>query len=165
MHKRFNKVTEYQELVDKLHELHIVVQGCFIFGLDEDDQTVFAPTVEMINELKIDIPRYAIYTPYPGTQLFYRLQAEGRLLHSQWEYYDTQHVVFLPKKMSPQELDAGFKWAYQQTFTVRSILKRLRESGRNAPIAFIGNLAYRLYIKRLCADTHRFPEKFNRVKL
>ena len=159
MHKRFNQVPDYQRLVQKLHALGIVVQGCFIFGLDEDDRSVFATTVEMIDELKIDIPRYAIYTPYPGTALFQRLQAEGRLLHEQWAYYDTQHVVFQPQQMTPGELDEGFKWAYRRTFALRSILKRIGESGRNFYITFIGNLAYKRYVRRLDADAGRFPEK------
>jgi hypothetical protein len=60
--------------------------------------------------------------------------------------------------MSPQELDDGFKWAYKNTFTVRSALQRTRGSGKNFPITFIGNLAYKLYIKRLFAETQRFPE-------
>ncbi|GAK58295.1 radical SAM domain protein [Candidatus Vecturithrix granuli] len=156
IHKGFNKVEQYQEFVNKLHDRRIIIQGCFIFGLDEDDTSIFATTVEMVDTLHIDIPRYAIYTPYPGTRAFERVQAENRLLHTRWEYYDTQHVVFLPKRMSPQELDAGFKWAYQQTYRFPSIVKRTHGSGLNFPITFVGNLAYKLYIRRLLAETQRF---------
>jgi radical SAM superfamily enzyme YgiQ (UPF0313 family) len=158
IHKGFNKAEEYQALVYKLHDLDIVIQGCFIFGFDEDDHTVFARTVDLVNQLKIDIPRYAIYTPYPGTEAFERLQREQRLLHYDWQYYDTQHVVFQPKNMSPQELDEGFKWAYKQTFTVSSSLQRTWGSGANFLITFIGNLAYKLYVNRLYAEKQRFPE-------
>jgi len=159
IHKVFNKVEHYKEFVDKLHDLHIIIQGCFIFGLDEDDKSVFAQTVDMVNQLKIDIPRYAIYTPYPGTKAFKRLEAERRILHYRWEYYDTQHVVFVPNKISTEELDDGFKWTYKNTFTVRSTLQRTWGSGKNFPITFIGNLAYKLYIKRLFAEKQRFPEE------
>jgi radical SAM superfamily enzyme YgiQ (UPF0313 family) len=158
INKSFNQVEQYQEFVRKLHDRHIIIQGCFIFGLDHDDKIVFARTLDLINQLKIDIPRYAIFTPYPGTPAFKRLEAKGRLLHYRWEYYDTQHVVFQPKHMSPQELDDGFKWAYQHTFSVRSTLQRTWGSGWNFPIGFVGNLAYKLYIKRLFAEQHRFPE-------
>jgi radical SAM superfamily enzyme YgiQ (UPF0313 family) len=160
IHKGFNKVEEYQTLVNRLHNLKISILGCFIFGFDEDDKTVFAQTVDLVNQLKIDIPRYAIYTPYPGTASFNRLQREQRLLHYRWEYYDTQHVVFMPQNMSPQELDEGFKWAYKQTFTVRSSLKRTWGAGTNFLITFIGNLAYNLYINRLYAEKQRFPEGY-----
>jgi radical SAM superfamily enzyme YgiQ (UPF0313 family) len=157
IHKRFNTVTDYQAGIAKLHQLHIIIQGCFIFGLDDDEETIFADTVDMATRLHIDIPRYAIYTPYPGTPAFRRLQAEQRLLHTRWEYYDTQHIVFQPRKMSPQTLEAGFKWAYRETYKLRSILQRTRGAGRNFPIAVIGNLAYKLYLKRLFAEEHRFP--------
>lgn len=156
IHKGFNKVEQYQDFVNKLHDRRIIIQGCFIFGLDEDDPSIFATTVDMVDTLQIDIPRYAIYTPYPGTHAFKHLQAENRLLHTRWEYYDTQHVVFQPKHMSPRELDAGFKWAYQQTYRFCSIVKRTHGSGLNFPITFVGNLAYKLYIRRLLADTQRF---------
>lgn len=157
IHKGFNKVEEYQKLIHKLHQRRIIILGCFIFGFDEDDPSVFARTVEMIDHLKIDIPRYAIYTPYPRTQAFERLEAERRMLHYQWQYYDTQHVVFQPKQMTPQQLDDGFRWAFQRTYTLRSMLKRTWGPGRNFLVAFVGNLAYTLYIKRLKADQQRFP--------
>ncbi len=153
--KGFNKVEQYKEFIRKLHELQIIIQGCFIFGLDEDDNSIFDRTLELIEELNIDIPRYAIYTPYPGTTAFTRLQAEQRILHYNWQYYDTQHVVFMPDKMSPQELEQGFKRAYKHTFSVKSSLKRTWGSGKNFPITFIGNLAYKLYIKRLFTEQYR----------
>ena len=158
--KGFNRVEQYKDFVLKLHSLGIIIQGCFIFGLDEDDNSVFERTLELVNELKIDIPRYAIYTPYPGTTAFKRLQKERRLLHRDWRYYDTQHVVFRPNKMTPQELDDGFKWAFKQTFSVKSALRRTWGSGKNFPIGFIGNLAYKLYIKRLFAEEQRFPKNY-----
>ena len=161
--KGFNKVEQYKDFVRKLHDLQIIIQGCFIFGLDEDDNSVFVRTLELVNELKINIPRYAIYTPYPGTAAFKRLQKEERILHYDWQYYDTQHVVFQPKHMSSQELDTGFKWAYKQTFSVKSALKRTWGSGKNFPISFIGNLAYKLYIKRLFAEQQRLPGNYKDV--
>ena len=159
MNKSFNSVNRYRDVVDKLHEKNIVIQGCFIFGFDEDDRTIFEQTVDHVNDLKIDIPRYALYTPYPQTILFHRLKAENRLLHENWYYYDTQHVVIRPIQMTAEELDEGFKWAYKKTFTIRSSLGRALTSGGPAPVTFIGNLAYKIYIKRLYEDVNRFPEQ------
>jgi radical SAM superfamily enzyme YgiQ (UPF0313 family) len=159
MHKAFNKVDHYKDVVEKLHDHNIAIQGCFIFGFDEDDRTVFKRTVDYINELKIDIPRYALYTPYPQTALFKRLKAANRLLHENWYYYDTQHVVIKPAQMTPRELDEGFMWAYKNTFTVQSSLQRSLESGASFLVTFLGNLAYKIYIKRLFNDTNRFPDE------
>jgi radical SAM superfamily enzyme YgiQ (UPF0313 family) len=159
IHKSFNKSEKYRELIEKLHAFKIVVMGCFIFGFDDDDKDVFKNTVGLVDELKIDIPRYAVYTPYPDTLAFKKLEQEGRILHHRWEYYDTQHVVFVPRQMSPGELDDGFKWAYKQTFSLRSNLARTRGTGKNFPITFLGNLAYKIYIKRLFSEECRFPEE------
>lgn len=158
MHKAFNSPDHYRTVCDTLHQHGITIQGCFIFGLDDDTPAVFDDTVAAVNELRIDIPRYAVYTPFPGTPAYTRLKAEGRILHEQWQYYDTQHTVIRPLHMTPQELDRGFIRAWQKTFTLKSILHRHRGAGlRRFPISFVGNLAYRSYGPRLARDPDRFP--------
>lgn len=157
INKAFNKYEKYAEVVRKLHEIGIIVQGCFIFGMDGEDDGIFERTLEAVNALKIDIPRYALFTPYPGSKSFHRLKAEGRILHEKWEYYDTQHVVIQPENMSPQQLDEGFKWIYKETFKLKHVLTRTIGSGMNFFIGFVGNLAYKLYIRKLYRDTNRFP--------
>ncbi len=153
--KGFNRPGAYADVMRKLHAKRILVQGCFIFGFDHDTPSVFEETVAMVDDLRIDIPRYAIYTPYPGTGAYHRLKSEGRLLHEQWRHYDTQHVVFRPAQMSPEALDAGFRWAHTRTFRLRSMLHRTLAAGLWFPVAFVGNLAYRRYMRRLQADTER----------
>jgi len=157
MQKGGSRIAMFRNVVQRLHDLEIIIQGCFIFGTDQDDKRVFRDTVDFVNELKIDIPRYALYTPYPNTVLYRRLKKENRLLHENWRYYDTQHVVIKPAKMTPAELDEGFKWAYQNTFTLKANLLRTLYSSWNLPVTLVGNLAYRLYIQRLATDADRFP--------
>jgi radical SAM superfamily enzyme YgiQ (UPF0313 family) len=157
MRKGFNEPESYHYVCDTLHRHHIAIQGCFIFGLDDDDPGVFSRTVEAVHELRIDIPRYALYTPYPGTPAYARLEAEGRLLERGWRWYDTQHTVIQPAQMSPAALDAGFIRAWRETFTLRSILHRTSACRRQFPISFVGNLAYRMYIRRLARERGRLP--------
>jgi len=147
--KGFNKSTDYQTLMKRMRKAGIIVQGCFVFGFDHDTPEVFAQTVQQVQDLKIDIPRYSLYTPYPGTPLFRRLEKDGRVLSYDWSEYDTMKVVFRPKLMSPAELYEGFRWAYRETFTLRNILHRTMGAGMNFPIAFMGNLTYRLFVKKL----------------
>ena len=126
-------------------------------GLDDDTADVFDATADMIDELEIDIPRYAVYTPFPGTDCYRRMAAENRLLPGvNWSWYDTQHVVIRPKQMTSEDLDAGFIRAWQRTFSMKSILRRLSLRRSQFPVAFIGNLAYRLYRRKLARDNHRF---------
>lgn len=149
IYKGFNKSDDYKETMRQLHKGGITVQGCFVFGFDHDTPETFKKTTEWVQDLKIDIPRYSIYTPYPGTRLFDRLEKEGRILSYDWADYDTMHVVHRPLKMSPVELYEGFRQAYKETFKVKNILARTLHSGRNFPIAFVGNLTYRIFVKRL----------------
>jgi len=158
INKGFNRVGEYRSCMEAFHESGISIQGCFIFGLDDDRKDIFEKTVDIVNELKIDIPRYAISTPYPKKALFQTLEKEGRLLHTHWAHYDTQHVVFQPRNMSPEELDAGFREAYRQTFKLGSIRARTKTSPHPL-ITGIGNLAYRRYLKTLNHDTHRIYDR------
>jgi len=149
INKGFNQVEKYVHIIHMLRQHKIILMGCFIFGFEEDDLDIFRKTVAFVNTNKVAIPRYAVYTPYPGTPSFRRLMSEGRILHQWWNYYDTQHVVFRPKKMTVEELQNGFVWAYNDTFKTRSCLKRTITSGKNLLLTFGGNMAYKLYLSRL----------------
>lgn len=152
IHKGFNRPDRYAGMMRELHRRGVSVQGCFVFGFDHDDPGVFARTVQRVQDLKIDIPRYSIYTPYPGTALFSRLQAEGRILSYNWEDYDTMHVVIRPARMEPEELYAGFKWAYRETFRLGAIARRVRGWRFASVINASGNLTYRLFVRRLYGE-------------
>ncbi|MEN6626496.1 MAG: radical SAM protein [Candidatus Sumerlaeia bacterium] len=147
--KGFNRADAYRRVMDALHGHGITVQGCFVFGLDEDGPAVFAETVDEVLELGVDIPRYSLYTPYPGTALFRRMAAEDRILSYNWGDYDTMHVVFEPRRMSPRELFDGFKWAYRETFRYRHIIRRSAGLGLASIVNLIGNMTYRAFVWRL----------------
>ena len=153
IHKGFNKSKDYRIVVETLHAHGITVQGCFVFGLDDDDASVFADTVQQVLDIGIDIPRFSLYTPYPGTALFRRMLSEHRILSFNWEDYDTMHVVIRPLKMTPWELYDGFKWAYRETFRYDHVLKRLRGIDLRSWLNLVGNVAYRIFVRRL----HREP--------
>lgn len=152
IHKGFNREKKYHEFMAAMKSYGISIQGCFIFGFDHDTRDVFSQTVERVGELGIDIPRYSLLTPYPGTRLFHKLESENRIVSRNWMDYDTMHVVFRPKQMNEAQLYEGFKQAYRETFKMGSILKRsslLRFSGY---INIVGNLTYKSFIHRLEND-------------
>lgn len=154
INKGFNEKITYSEAMGRFHSKGILIQGCFIFGLDHDRKDVFDLTVNAVNELRVDIPRFAIYTPYPETEAFRRLKREGRIIHECWHHYDTQHVVFRPLNMTAEELDEGFRKAYRDAFSISCIVRRTSDS-KHFLMAFLGNLAYRLYVRRLNNDPKR----------
>ncbi len=69
-------------------------------------------------------------TPYPGTPLFRQMERENRLLHRDWTRYDTAHVVFEPKQMTPDELAEGYAWCYEKLFSHGSIWRRRPQDWR-----------------------------------
>ncbi|MCG6859201.1 MAG: B12-binding domain-containing radical SAM protein [Salaquimonas sp.] len=150
--KKFNRPDLYADLIDQLHALGISIYGCFVFGHDDDDTGVFEHTAQFVIDTGIDLPRFAIQTPFPGTPLFNRLQAQGRILTRDWELYDGQHVVFEPIGMSVQELQEGHVAAWRKVYSRRAIVRRLAKSRTQLPIAILANYGYRFYAYHL--DTH-----------
>jgi radical SAM superfamily enzyme YgiQ (UPF0313 family) len=150
--KRFNDPSLYHKLISDLHALGISIQGCFVFGHDHDTPHVFEQTVQFAIDAAIDLPRFAILTPFPGTPLHRRLDHEGRILTKNWELYDGQHVVFQPKQMTPQQLQAGHERAWRSVYSYGSIFRRLAAARTQLPIAVMANLGYRYYAHHL--ETH-----------
>jgi len=148
-HKRFNDPQQYKEVVAMLHRHGISVMGCFVFGLDDDTTEVFQRTAEFVVDAAIDLPRFAIATPFPATPFHERLAAEGRILTRNWELYDGQHVVFQPKQMSVEALQSGHEAAWRYAYRYRSIARRLMGSRVQTPLAVASNLGYRFYAHHL----------------
>jgi len=122
--KRTPRAADYARRVRILHDHGIAVNGSFVLGFDHDGPDVFARTVQWIEDTRLECATFHILTPYPGTPLFRQLEASGRLLHRDWDLYDTAHVVFRPRRMSPEQLAEGYAWCYRRLFTHRSIWAR-----------------------------------------
>ena len=150
--KSFNRPQRFSEVVSRLHAHGIAVYGCFVFGMDQDTPEVFLETARFAVEAGIDLPRFAIVTPFPGTALHERLAREGRILTRDWELYDGQHVVFQPARMSVAELQQGTERAWRHAYSMPSIARRLRASPAPLAVAIAANLGYRHYAHHL----HRF---------
>ncbi len=147
--KGFNSPDAYRDIVALLHEHGISVMGCFVFGMDYDTPEVMERTARFVVDSHIDLPRFAISTPFPGTPLYQRLEREGRILTRNWELYDGQHVVFRPAQMTVDELQAGHERAWKYAYRWRSIARRIAGSRTQLPIAIMANLGYRFYAYRL----------------
>jgi radical SAM superfamily enzyme YgiQ (UPF0313 family) len=100
-----------------------MINGSFVFGLDDDDEDVFSRTVEWGVQNSITTSTYHILTPYPGTQLHTEMQQQGRILTSNWDLYDTRHVVYKTKRLSADQLEAGYHRAYRDFYTWKNIFR------------------------------------------
>src|SRR2546426_3295669 len=112
---------DYSEAIRRLHDLGVMVNGSFVFGMDHDGPDVFDRTVEWAVENGIETATYHILTPYPDTALYRRIEAEDRLMHHDWDLFDTRHVVFKPRRLTAQELEAGYWRAYRDFYRWGSI--------------------------------------------
>jgi radical SAM superfamily enzyme YgiQ (UPF0313 family) len=133
---------DYAAAARRLHDLGVMVNGSFVFGMDHDGPDVFERTVEWAIEQGIETATFHILTPYPDTALYKRMEADGRLLHRAWDLYDTRHVVFEPARLTPSELEAGYWRAYRDFYRWGSILRgaRTKETfrGRLRHIGYAG---------------------------
>jgi radical SAM superfamily enzyme YgiQ (UPF0313 family) len=129
-HKKTPRTEDYARRVEILHRNGVQVNGSFVLGFDHDRPDVFERTADWIEQNRLECATFHILTPYPGTPLFAQMETEGRLLHKNWSVYDTAHVVFRPKHMSPEELAEGYAWCYRRLFSHRSIWRRRPRDGR-----------------------------------
>lgn len=121
--KRQNLGRDYLAVVRRLDDLGIMINGSFVFGLDGDEPDVFKRTVDWAVTSGITTSTFHICTPYPGTQLYAQMAAQGRMTTNDWDLYDTRHVVYRPIGLTPARLKAGYDWAYRAFYEWRSIVK------------------------------------------
>ena len=121
--KRQNLGKDYAAAIRRLHDLGVMVNASFVFGMDDDDPGVFDRTVEWAVDHGVETATFHILTPYPGTGLYARMAREGRLLHADWDLYDTRHAVFRPARMSGEQLEEGYWSAYRDFYSWRNIVR------------------------------------------
>jgi radical SAM superfamily enzyme YgiQ (UPF0313 family) len=138
--KMQNVGLDYDAAVRRLHDLGVMVNGSFVFGMDDDDVSVFGRTVDWAVSRSIETATFHILTPYPDTALRQTMEKEGRILHSNWDLYDTRHSVFQPKRLTPQQLEDGYWQAYRDFYRWGSIFR-----GALAKNTWSGSLRHMAY--------------------
>ncbi|MGQ9920533.1 MAG: B12-binding domain-containing radical SAM protein [Desulfobacca sp.] len=123
--KKGQTVADIRQAVTNFHRYGIAVHGMFVFGSEEDTLQVMRDTVKFSHDIDIDSLQYLILTPIPGTPIYDELASQNRLLHQDWQYYDGHHAVFVPRYMTPLELQLGTLRAMKAFYTWPSVLRRL----------------------------------------
>jgi radical SAM superfamily enzyme YgiQ (UPF0313 family) len=116
---------QMEEAIRTINSYGIKIHGMFIFGADHDDPQTIRETVRFARRNEIATVQFMILTPLPGTHVFEKLAAEGRLLSRDWGYYDAHHVVFSPAGMSPLQLQTHTIKAMLRFYSLRSVLSGL----------------------------------------
>jgi hypothetical protein len=114
---------DYTAGTSRPHSLGVMINGSFVFGMDDDDEDVFRRTVDWAIEHGITTATFRVQTPYPGTALHARMEAESRITTRNWDLYDTRHVVYRPTRLAPEALEEGYDWAYREFYRWSSIAR------------------------------------------
>jgi radical SAM superfamily enzyme YgiQ (UPF0313 family) len=141
-HKRVNVVDQYEAVIKKVHSHGIALHGFFIFGLDEDDEDVFARTVRFAQCVRLESAMFAWPVPYPGTALCESLEQAGRVTTKDWSQYES-NPVYQPKRMSQETLKKGTDWAWREFYSLPSIWRRVGVVRRYAMPLWAINLSLR----------------------
>ncbi len=143
MKKGWNSAKSYRESIKRIHGAGINIVASFVFGLDEDDSSVFQRTFDFIMETNVSAAQFHILTPLPGTVTYGVLEREGRIIERDWARYHTGEVVFKPRSMTIEELQDGYHWIFRKTYTVKNILKRSLRNTHDITYRVGANLSYR----------------------
>jgi radical SAM superfamily enzyme YgiQ (UPF0313 family) len=143
VNKGFNRVEEYGRIIERIHAHGIAVQAGIVFGFDHDTPDVFKDTIDVLENAGVQNASFNILTPFPGTPLYRKLEAEGRILTRDWRKFNSRDdVVYQPKQMSAAELLAGFQYANTRFYSPASIARRLSNSPVQLWWTLPLNLAY-----------------------
>ncbi|MCQ1531108.1 B12-binding domain-containing radical SAM protein [Lutispora saccharofermentans] len=128
------QLRNYETSIEKIHKNGINIWGSFMFGGDNDDETVFQETLNFTLKNGLYSGSFTILTPLPGTQLYNQMKSNGRIIDNDWSRYTFWDVVYKPTNMSPDNLAQGVAWVYDSFYSkenVRARTKRLKERLRS----------------------------------
>ena len=157
MNKPFNQEKNFADQIQCFHDHGIMVNPGIIFGSDGDDESVFENTIDFLIKCRVELAYINISTPLPGTVLFERLKAEGRIFDWDWSHYDGKHVVYQPKRMTPKVLQEGFFWANRQFFSWPSLATRMFHTSQRFIPRLLMNLRFRELVRRTCPKAQLSP--------
>ncbi len=161
MGKQFNRPQDYMDIIKKVHDYGIGINGSFVLGFDHDDEGIFDRTLEFILKAKLDVCYFSILTPYPGTRLYDQMMKEGRIIDHDWSNYNTNNVVFKPKLMKPETLIEGFHKVLKGSFSYSAIFKRLWGNGTYKNFFYPMNFGFRQSVKKTVKHKYTFPQEIN----
>lgn len=127
--KQSNINMDYSKVIKKLDRLGIMINGSFIFGMEHDDESVFDATTKYAIDSGITTATFHILTPYPGTDLYAGMYSANRITSGNWRDYDTRHLVFAHKALTRDQMEDGYKRAYDEFYRWNNIWSASGEHG------------------------------------
>jgi radical SAM superfamily enzyme YgiQ (UPF0313 family) len=147
VNKKQNAVDHYEKTITAIHDRAMMINASMVFGFDHDNPAVFDTTLHWLVSNHIETMTAHILTPYPETKLYKRLEKEGRIIDRNYEHYNTAHVVFQPKLMTPEELYQGYLEMYTGFYSLNNIWNRRPRLKSVWYPYFLFNFGYRKFGK------------------
>lgn len=148
MGKVTNTAQSYLDDAKVFRDCGIGILGSFVLGNDNDTPDAFPQLLRFCEEARIEAAIFPILTPYPGTEVRRRLEAEGRILSNAWEEYDMEHVNFQPRGMTVAELQEGYDWLNRSFYSFGSMYRRIWKLHRSVQVFAPMNIGFRSAIRR-----------------
>ena len=123
---KLRQLDKYSEYINKIQTHGIGVMGAFIVGFDNDDVTSFKKLSNFIIDNNLYAAQITILTPLPGTRLRKKMEKENRLFPAGWENYTCLNANFAPRKMTPEQLEAGLLKIYKDVFNKSVYLQKMK---------------------------------------
>lgn len=148
MGKVTNTARSYLDDAKVFRDNGIGILGSFVLGYDNDTPDVFPQLLSFCEEARIEAAIFPILTPYPGTEVRRRLEAEGRIISNAWEDYDMEHVTFQPRGMTVEQLQKGYNWLNSSFYSFGSMYRRIFKLHRSVQVFGPMNIGFRSAIRR-----------------
>jgi radical SAM superfamily enzyme YgiQ (UPF0313 family) len=148
MGKKTNSARSYLTEAQAFRDHGIGILGSFVLGYDGDTPDVFEKTLRFCEEARLEAAIFPILTPYPGTAVRRRLEAEGRIISSDWRDYDMEHVTFHPDSMTPDQLLAGYNQLCREFYSFPSMFHRILKLHRSVQVFGPMNVGFRSAIRK-----------------
>jgi radical SAM superfamily enzyme YgiQ (UPF0313 family) len=115
----------YKAAIARIQSYGITVNGCFILGLDGDRPEVFEDVFRFVRDSHLYEVQITFMTAFPGTPLYHRLRAEGRIIRDKaWELCTLFDINLTPKNMSVSQLQDGFLNLAKRLYSAKETAER-----------------------------------------
>lgn len=141
--KEFNDVEKYKDYVRKFHDNNIAILGSFVIGMENDTEENLKLLPDLVKEIKVDLPRFTIFTPFPGTEPYDLYRQQNRLITDNFDYYDLMHVIHRPRLIEPQKLQEIFYNTWQKTYSYKYLAERVSRQKHNQVDMALQNLYFK----------------------
>jgi len=137
-----------RERIKMLKDFEIGIEGTIILGLDDQDVDYIKRLVDFLCENEVDVAEFTILTPFPHSPIRQQMEKDGRILHNNWIEYSADKVVFQPLKMTPEELQDVYYYAWDTFYADSGYELKMGQLFQKVVMREIADNTYKRYDTR-----------------